>query len=109
MSPLANSAILNTGSSGICDDLPKIIHAYSNASAYNESGVKPTANYRYGKSPDFNQDYADELIVWAVRAIADLAANNPNNQTKLGISGCCEALVSVLKSAVEAKEVTPRG
>jgi Fe-S cluster biogenesis protein NfuA len=40
------------------------------------------------------------IAVWAVRAIADLAANNPNNQTKLGLNGACDGLVLALKSVM---------
>ena len=42
--------------------------------------------------------------VWAIRAVADLAANNPNNQTKLGLGGACEALVDVVKVLASNKE-----
>lgn len=37
------------------------------------------------------------LIYWSTRAIADLAANNPNNQAKLGNYGACELLVKILQ------------
>lgn len=37
------------------------------------------------------------LMFWTVRAIADLAANNPNNQAKLGYVGACEFLVNIMK------------
>eukprot|EP01038_Epipyxis_sp_PR26KG_P004281 gene4281-6066_t len=39
----------------------------------------------------------NSLLYWIIRAIADLAANNPNNQAKLGMYGACELLVRVLK------------
>ena len=42
------------------------------------------------------------IVMWAVRAVADLAANNPNNQTKLGLNGACEGLILVLKSVLVA-------
>jgi hypothetical protein len=52
------------------------------------------------------------VTLWAVRAIADLAANNPNNQTRLGNNGACEALVAAIKmvtteDASYANSVTP--
>jgi hypothetical protein len=37
------------------------------------------------------------VTLWAVRAIADMAANNPNNQARLGNHGACEALVAAIK------------
>jgi hypothetical protein len=37
------------------------------------------------------------LLFWTVRAIADLAANNPNNQAKLGHHGACDLLVKILR------------
>lgn len=37
------------------------------------------------------------LLFWTMRAIADLAANNPNNQAKLGHHGACDLLVKVLR------------
>ena len=47
------------------------------------------------------QYIADEAVsLYAVRAIADLAANNPNNQTKLGVHGACEALVTFLRGTL---------
>ncbi len=42
----------------------------------------------------------DETILWSVRAIADLAANHPNNQTKLGVKGACDGLVRVLRGVL---------
>lgn len=36
------------------------------------------------------------LLYWTVRAIADLAANNPNNQAKLGYHGACDFLVRIM-------------
>lgn len=52
------------------------------------------------------------VTTWAVRAIADLAANNPNNQSRLGSSGACEALVAAIKmitteDVAHADRVTP--
>jgi hypothetical protein len=41
--------------------------------------------------------YEKGIIYWACRAIADLAANNPNNQAKLGAHGACEFLVKILR------------
>ena len=38
--------------------------------------------------------------MWAVRAIANLAANNPNNQTKLGAAGACEFLVKTIRMSL---------
>lgn len=40
--------------------------------------------------------YDTTLIYWVIKAIGDLSANNPNNQTKLGNHGACELLVKVL-------------
>jgi hypothetical protein len=40
--------------------------------------------------------YENLLLYWVIKAIGDLAANNPNNQTKLGREGACELLVAVL-------------
>jgi hypothetical protein len=37
---------------------------------------------------NFNED--GKVTDWAIRAIANLAANNPNNQAALGATGCCE-------------------
>ena len=96
------------GASGICDELPKIIQSFSIPSIQNISPLKSALNPT-GIAVEFNQELADELVVWAVRAIADLAANNPNNQTKLGMTGCCEALVTVLNSAVESLETNSLG
>jgi hypothetical protein len=41
--------------------------------------------------------YESLLIFWVIKAIGDLAANNPNNQAKLGSVGACEFLVKVLE------------
>lgn len=43
------------------------------------------------------------LMFWTVRAIGDLAANNPNNQTKLGYAGACEFLVNIMKQRKHVK------
>ena len=40
--------------------------------------------------------YDTTLIYWVIKAIGDIAANNPNNQAKLGSAGACEFLVQVL-------------
>jgi hypothetical protein len=40
--------------------------------------------------------YENLLLYWVIKAIGDLAANNPNNQTKFGREGACELLVAVL-------------
>ncbi len=37
------------------------------------------------------------LLFWGVRAMAELAANNPNNQTKLTAHGCIELLVRIMQ------------
>lgn len=37
------------------------------------------------------------LMYWTVRAIGDLAANNPNNQAKLGHAGACELLINIMR------------
>lgn len=44
------------------------------------------------------------VTLWAVRAVADLAANNPNNQAKLGAHGACEALVKALGGVGSPRE-----
>ena len=42
---------------------------------------------------------SDKNIVFElIKCIGNLAANNPNNQTKLGLSGCCEILCEIMKS-----------
>jgi hypothetical protein len=43
-----------------------------------------------------------DVAIWSVRAVADLAANHPNNQTKLGGKGTCEGLIKVLKGLVNS-------
>jgi hypothetical protein len=50
----------------------------------------------------------DYVALWAVRAVADLAANNVNNQARLGAAGACEALVKILDRR-RAPDVPPIG
>jgi len=45
-------------------------------------------------------DLKHSMLYWAVRAIGDLAANNPNNQSKLGAHGACECLLRILHREV---------
>lgn len=45
-------------------------------------------------------DLKHSMLYWAVRAIGDLAANNPNNQSKLGDHGACECLLRILHREV---------
>lgn len=46
------------------------------------------------------------LVFWMVKALGNLAANNPTNQTKLGNHGACELLVKVLtRTSIEGQKV----
>lgn len=38
----------------------------------------------------------DDIIILAIKAVADLSANNPQNQSRLGHAGACEALMQAL-------------
>ena len=42
---------------------------------------------------------------WIVRSIGNLSANNPNNQTKLGLSGACEILCELLKNILPSQDL----
>ena len=42
---------------------------------------------------------------WIVRSIGNLSANNPNNQTKLGLSGACEILCELLKNVLPSQDL----
>ena len=42
---------------------------------------------------------------WIVKSIGNLSANNPNNQTKLGLSGACEILCELLKSILPSQDL----
>jgi hypothetical protein len=109
VSRLSHTHITNRnrlGASGICDELAKILNKYLAASSNSQSNKSPHANPAVPSSQRFKHPVAteaevEEILRWAVRAVADLAANNPNNQTKLGLSGCCEAVVNVLRRALE--------
>lgn len=97
VSRLSHAHITNRnrlGASGICDALAKILNKYL--------GTSVTSPHR-SKLPIATEAEVDDILLWAVRAVADLAANNPNNQTKLGLSGCCEAVVLVLRKSLESK------
>jgi hypothetical protein len=49
----------------------------------------------------------DSTIQLACRVIANLAANHPNNQHKLGASGACEFLLSVLNERCLGNKTDP--
>lgn len=82
------------GSTGLCEDLPKLISNLANLPIKGTSSSTPAIQLMLS-SPIYYQ-----LLLWAVRAIAELAANNPNNQSKLGIGGACELCCAVLKKAL---------
>ena len=42
---------------------------------------------------------------WIVNSIGNLSANNPNNQTKLGLSGACEILCELLKNVLPSPDL----
>lgn len=42
---------------------------------------------------------------WIVKSIGNLSANNPNNQTKLGLSGACEILCELLKNTLPSQDL----
>jgi hypothetical protein len=49
----------------------------------------------------------DSTIQLACRVVANLAANHPNNQHKLGASGACEFLLSVLNELCLGNKTDP--
>lgn len=40
-------------------------------------------------------------ILWSVRCLADLAANSPQNQSKLGAAGACEILMGIFRRQLD--------
>jgi len=82
--------------------------SYRNITNRNRMGASWTSNSEIcAELPKIIQSYGEDgnVVDWAVRAIANLAANNPNNQSKLGNFGACEVLVSTLRSSTVSNNV----
>ena len=81
-SALAHDNITNRnklGANEVCQLVPHIFQSQISEMIFN---------------PIFSRHHSP--LYWATRAVADLAANNPNNQAKLGEGGACECLVRIL-------------
>ena len=48
---------------------------------------------------------SDKATILLVKSLGNLSANNPNNQTKLGLSGTCEILGEILKNLMPSHDV----
>lgn len=48
---------------------------------------------------------SDKATILLVKSLGNLSANNPNNQTKIGLSGTCEILGEILKNLLPSHDV----
>lgn len=87
------------GAGDCCEWVPKVLGMYVTANFAKNYMDAMTASHRTSFSARnvFNAELS-QLIHWGVRCIADLAANHPNNQAKLGANGACEILVTLIKN-----------
>jgi hypothetical protein len=102
ISSLSHADMTNRNKLGVadcCEWVPKVLGMYVTANfakTYMDT-MAVSSRTSFSVRTAFNAEL-NNLIHWGVRCIADLAANHPNNQAKLGANGACELLVTLIKN-----------